>query len=99
MAGYLGLASSFLRQVLRPAVIGWMVEGGQTYDALAITDHRKHELFHPCSSIDLGTRHRSGRGGGMHGRGESMHVVSGRFAFLVWLVWFSFAFLTSEDLV
>jgi hypothetical protein len=33
----------------------------------AIADHRKHELFHPRFSLDLGARHGAGRGGGVTG--------------------------------
>jgi hypothetical protein len=44
----------------------------------AIADHCKHELLHPCFSLDLGARHGVGRGGGVtreRGRMTMMPVL------------------------
>ena len=39
----------------------------ERWSCSAIADHRKHELFHPRLSLDLGARHGAGRGGGVAG--------------------------------
>lgn len=40
-----------------------------------IADHRKHELLHPCSTLDLSARHGARYGGGMTGERERMTMM------------------------